>query len=270
MLNISPIKAFSDNYIWMLQNPTHPQVVLVDPGQAEPVFNYLDQHQLEPVAIMITHQHYDHTGGVENLLEAFPNMAVIGPARAPSKDKLSIDLPIPRKITYAVGEGDTVFLPELNTRLDVIAIPGHTLDHLAYIGEGFAFCGDTLFAAGCGRLFSGTPEMMCSSLKRLMKLPADTRLYCAHEYTVDNLGFAKWVEPKNHIILERDEEELEKQEQGEITLPTTVELERQTNPFVRVDEQEVIEAAEKYAGKSLDEDWQVFAALREWKDREYD
>lgn len=270
MLTISPIKAFSDNYIWMLQKANHPQVVLVDPGQAEPVLDHLDQHELEPVAILITHQHYDHTGGVEGLLEAFPNMAVIGPARAPSKEPLTIDLPIPRYITYAVGERDTVFLPELNTRLEVMTIPGHTLDHLAYVGEGFAFCGDTLFAAGCGRLFSGTAEMMCSSIKRLMALPPETRLYCAHEYTVDNLGFAKWVEPDNDDVLERDGREMEKQEQGEVTLPTTVELEQLTNPFARVDEAVVINAAEKYAGKPLDQDWQVFAALREWKDKEYD
>lgn len=270
MLTITPVKAYSDNYIWVLQKENHPQVVVIDPGQSQPVLDYLEQQQLEPLAILVTHQHYDHTGGVAELLQHFPHLHVIGPYLNPSEKPLSIDLPIEKLFTWTVGEGDTVFIRELDLKLDVIAIPGHTLDHLAYIGDGIAFCGDTLFAAGCGRLFSGTAEMMTASLQRLAALPADTRLYCTHEYTVDNLGFAKWVEPENGDILERDEIELGKQQQGIVTLPTTVALESKTNPFIRLQQPAVKQAAETFAGQALQQDWQVFAALREWKDTKYD
>lgn len=270
MLNITPINAFSDNYIWALQIGGQPQIVLVDPGQVEPVVRYLDEHNLKPVAILITHQHYDHTGGVSDLLDLYPNMSVIGPYKAPSEKKLDIDLLIPDLITYTVDEGDTVFLPEIEMKFDVISIPGHTLDHLAYVAEGIVFCGDTVFGAGCGRLFSGTPQMMAASIKKLAALPSDTKIYCSHEYTVDNLGFAKWVEPENKNIIDREVVEIARQDAGEVTLPSSVKLERQSNPFMRLREPEVKQAAEKYAGCELEEDWQVFAALREWKDKEYD
>ncbi len=270
MLTITPVKAYSDNYIWILRKDSQPEVVVIDPGQSQPVLDYLEEQQLQPLAILITHQHYDHTGGVAELLQHYPHLHVIGPYLAPSEKALNIDLPIPKLFTWTVGEGDTVFIRELDLKLDVIAIPGHTLDHLAYIGDGIAFCGDTLFAAGCGRLFSGTAEMMSTSLQRLARLPADMRLYPTHEYTVDNLGFAKWVEPQNEDILQRDEIELEKQQQGIVTLPTTVELECKTNPFIRVQQPAVKQAAEAFAGEALAEDWQVFAALREWKDSKYD
>lgn len=270
MLNITHVNAYADNYIWILQKDNHPQVVVIDPGQSEPVLSYLEAHELELLTILITHQHYDHTGGVAELLEVYPYAQVIGPAIAPSKEALSIDLPIPHLFTWNVGEGDTVVMPEFELKLDVIAIPGHTLDHIAYIGEGIVFCGDTLFAAGCGRIFSGTAQMLAESLKRLTKLPKDTKLYCTHEYTVDNLGFAKWVEPENSDILARDQEEMAKQEQGQITLPTTVAKELDTNPFVRLGVTEVRQAAERYAETELEQDWQVFAALRDWKDSKYD
>ena len=270
MLNITPVRALSDNYVWILQKDQQNQVVAIDPGESEPVLNYLNENNLSLAAILITHQHYDHTGGVAELLDQYPYIPVIGPAIAPSKVKLGIDLEIPELITYTVGEGDTVFLPELGMKLDVISIPGHTLDHLAYIGEDMVFCGDTLFAAGCGRIFSGTAQMMTSSLSRLAALPSNMKMYCTHEYTVDNLGFAKWVEPQSQAILERDEVEMGKQENGQVTLPTTVELELNTNPFMRLREPEVKLAAENFAGKALDEDWEIFAALREWKDTKYD
>lgn len=270
MLNITPVRALSDNYVWILQKDNKNQVVVVDPGEATPVFKYLSEHNLTLAAILITHQHYDHTGGVADLLDQFPYIPVIGPAINPSKVKLDIDLIIPELITYTVGEGDTVFLPELETKFDVLSIPGHTLDHLAYVGEEVVFCGDTMFGAGCGRLFSGTAQMMASSLAKLASLPADTKMYCTHEYTVDNLGFAKWVEPDSQEILERDEIEMEKQENGQVTLPTTVELELNTNPFMRLQQPQVKQAAEDFAGKALGSDWEIFAALREWKDSKYD
>ena len=270
MLNVIPVPAFSDNYIWLVQRNNHPQVVVVDPGQAQPVMDYLARHRLQPVAILITHQHYDHSGGVAQLLEHYPGTRVIGPGIEPSARKLNIDLPIPELITQPAAEGDRIPIAELELEVEVMAIPGHTLDHLAYRLADAVFCGDCLFAAGCGYLFSGTPQMMCDSLQKLAALPASTRLYCAHEYTLDNLGFARWVEPDNPDILQRDQNEMEKQEKGQPTLPSSVELECKTNPFIRVKQPQVRQAAEKYAGKALPQDWQVFAALREWKDKEYD
>ena len=270
MLKITALRAFSDNYIWLLQRESQPQVVVVDPGQSEVVISYLNEHELQLVAVLITHQHYDHTGGVAKLLELYPDIAVIGPDRDCSEVKLDIDLLIPEFITYAVGEGDTVFLPQLGLEFDVISIPGHTLDHLAFVGEGIAFCGDTLFGAGCGHIFSGTAQMFSASFSKLAALPAAMKLYCAHEYTVDNLGFAKWVEPDSESIVVRDKIEMAKQEKGQPTIPTTVSLERATNPFMRLQQPQVKAAAENYAGKVLHNDWQVFAALREWKDSKYD
>ena len=270
MLNITPIHAFSDNYIWMVQRDNLPQVVLVDPGQAAPVIEHIEENKLRPVAILITHQHYDHTGGVAELLEKYPGLRLIGPDRTPSDIPLSIDLPVTALFTQKVSKGDQVKISELDISFEVKAIPGHTLDHLAYIGEGVVFCGDTLFAAGCGRIFSGTAQMFADSLSILMALPEETKMYCAHEYTIDNLGFAKWVEPESHSIMQRDDMEMAKQEKGIPTIPTTVGLELKTNPFVRLQQPLVKKAAEEFAGRELVEDAEVFAALREWKDSKYD
>jgi len=270
MLKIIPIHAFSDNCIWMLQRDDHPQVVLVDPGQTEPVIKALEADNLQLVAILITHQHYDHTGAVVALREKYPDISIIGPNILPSKKKLSIDLPMQDVMTQKVIEGDVLTIPELSVRFDVIATPGHTLDHIAFVGEGVVFCGDTLFAAGCGRIFSGTPQLFAASLAKLMALPEDTEMYCAHEYTVDNLGFAKWVEPESIDVMKRDQVEVAKQKKGLATVPTCVGLELKTNPFVRLQQPQVKLAAEKFAQSALHENWQVFAALRTWKDTKYD
>lgn len=270
MLNITPIHAFSDNYIWMIQRDNLPQVVLVDPGQSKPVIRHLQDNNLQPIVILITHQHYDHTGGVAELLEMYPQLRIIGPDRNPSKIKLSIDLPLPDLITQKVNEGDVVKILELNISFEVKSIPGHTLDHLAYYGEKVVFCGDLLFGAGCGRIFSGNAQMFTESIEKLMALPEDTLMYCAHEYTVDNLGFAKWVEPESEDIMQRDKLEMQKQEKGLSTVPSTVSLELRTNPFVRLQQPKVKQAAEVFAGSALQENWQIFAALREWKDSKYD
>jgi len=264
------INAYSDNYIWLLQRNNLPQVVLIDPGQAAQVIKYLEENSLQLVSILITHQHYDHTGGVAELLEKYPEISIIGPDRDPSKNKLSIDLPIADLFTQKVCDGSVLTIPELDIRFEVKAIPGHTLDHLAYIGEGVVFCGDILFGAGCGRIFSGTAQMFTKSLAMLMTLPEETKLYFAHEYTLDNLGFAKWVEPESVEVIQRDNIEMAKQEKGLPTVPGTVGLELKTNPFVRLHQPQVKQAAEKFAGRELNEDWEVFAALRMWKDSKYD
>jgi len=270
MLNITPIHAYSDNYIWMIQRDNAPQVVLVDPGQAPQVIDFLEKKHCQPVAILITHQHYDHTGGVAALLKQYPQCQLIGPSRDPSDNKLAIDLPVPELFTRKVKTGDAVKIAELDIEFEVLEIPGHTLDHLAFYGEGLVFCGDLLFGAGCGRIFSGTPQLFIDSLATLMALPQDTLIYCAHEYTVDNLGFAKWVEPASKDIIERDEIEMARQEMAQPTVPSSVGLELKTNPFVRWQQPQVKQAAEKFAGKTLNENWQIFAALREWKDSQYD
>jgi len=270
MLNIKYINAYSDNYIWLLQRDNLPQVVLVDPGQAVQVIKYLEENDLKLVAIIVTHQHYDHTGGVAELLERYPGISIIGPDKDPSKIKLNIDLPIANLLTQKVSDGSVLTIPELDISFEVRAIPGHTLDHLAYIGEGVVFCGDTLFGAGCGRIFSGNAQMFAKSLALLMNLPEETKMYFAHEYTLDNLGFAKWVEPESEDIIQRDKAEMAKQEKGLPTVPGTVGLELKTNPFVRLRQPQVKQAAEKFAGHVLNEDWEVFAALRKWKDSKYD
>lgn len=270
MLNIKPIPAFSDNYIWMLQKDNEHKIVLVDPGDETKILKFLASNPFLPVAILITHQHYDHTGGVAALVKLYPGIKVISPDSKVSDPALPIDLPIAEYITHPVVDGDNVEIEELDICFEVIAIPGHTLDHVAYFGEGSVFCGDTIFGCGCGRLFSGTAEQMTQSMQRLSALPAQTKVYSAHEYTVDSIGFAKWVEPDNKELRLRDEEDLAKQEKGLPTLPSTIALELSTNPFLRFKVPRVKLAAERFAGEELPTDSAVFAAIRKWKDTQYD
>lgn len=270
MLNITPVPAFSDNYIWLLSREGSKLVALVDPGDKARILDYLQQMQLVPVAVLITHQHYDHTGGVEALVNKYTGLRIIAPDKLPSRSPLPIDLPITEYVTERVADGDEVEIAELGIRFNVLGIPGHTLDHLAYFGHGMVFCGDTIFGCGCGRLFSGSAAQMAASMTKLSSLPADTRVYCAHEYTLDNIGFARWVEPDNADLLQRDADDMAKQEKGIPTMPSTLALELKTNPFMRYRVPIVKQAAEKFAGKKLNTDAEVFAAIRRWKDTEYD
>jgi len=270
VLNIYPVNSLSDNYLWVMQRDSHPEVVIVDPGDKRKNLEFLETNNLTPVAILITHQHYDHTGAIEALVNRYPDVKIYCHDTPPSVPPLRIDLPVADRITHPVKDGDHIVIEELGLEFDVTAIPGHTLDHVAYIGEGGVFVGDTIFGCGCGRLFSGTAEQMSASLFKLSQLPAETKMYCAHEYTVDSIGFAKWVEPDNADLKRRDESDTAKQEEGIPTLPSTIGLECATNPFLRFREASVIAAAEKWAGRKLTTDAEVFAALRTWKDREYD
>jgi hydroxyacylglutathione hydrolase len=259
MLEVVPVKAFDDNYIWMLSRPGSDQAVAVDPGDETPVLEWLQSQGKRLAAILITHHHYDHTGGVPDLLETYPGIPVYGPAGK------SI-----RGVTHPVAEGDEIRLNWAGESLQVLEVPGHTAEHLAYLGLGTLFCGDTLFAAGCGRVFDGTFEQLAASLQRIAALPADTRVYSAHEYTLDNLGFAAWVEPESEAIQQRIACEHAKREAGQPTLPSSLSLELETNPFLRTGVGEVVAAAERAAARSLPSSEAVFTALRQWKDTEYD
>jgi len=255
MVTIIPIPAFADNYIWTLRQGT--SAVVVDPGEAGPVLAYLDREGLTLTAILATHHHNDHVGGIPALLARF-NAPVFGPANET----------IPSR-TRALREGDTVDVPGLPVTLRVLDIPGHTAGHIAYFGDvsgaPSVFCGDTLFAAGCGRIFEGTPQQMWTSLSALAALPAATRVYCGHEYTLANLRFAQAVEPNNAALWDRQAREEAKRKDGLPTLPSTMEQEHATNPFLRAPIAAVRAAAEQRAGRPLASDVEAFAVLREWK-----
>jgi hydroxyacylglutathione hydrolase len=240
MLEIVPVGAFKDNYVWTLRSGA--QAVVVDPGDARPVLAYLAAERLELSAILATHHHADHVGGIAELVRgrAIP---VYGPRGEP----------IPT-LTHPVGEGDTVTLPALGVAFSVLDIPGHTRAHIAYYGAGALFCGDTLFACGCGRLFEGTAEQMYASLEKLRALPDDTRVYCGHEYTLANESLKK-----------RELESRRLRDAGRPTLPSTLGEEKATNPFLRCREPAVVASANKYLGARVSDPVRVFAAIRDWK-----
>lgn len=271
MVNIRPIPGFSDNYIWMLQPENSNQAVVVDPGDGSRLIPLLESESIDLVAVLITHQHIDHVGAVSKLCDLYPEMMVFGPRQSVvSNTRFGPEYPIPDLITQPLVEGDQVDIDALGISFQVLTVPGHTLDHIAYFGQGMLFCGDTLFGCGCGRIMGGNKELFEASLNKIASLPADTQLYCAHEYTLDNIGFARWVEPDNPDLLQRDDEDMAKQEKGIPTVPASLELELKTNPFLRYKVTAVRQAAEKYIGEKLETDADVFAAIRAWKDREYD
>ncbi len=255
MINVVPIPAFNDNYIWMISDNS--QAWVVDPGDAQPVLAALETHNLELAGILVTHHHFDHIGGVAKLVKTF-QVPVIG-----NPDKIA-------QITDNVKEGDNVEL--LNTSLKVISVPGHTLDHIAYFGElpgtgPSIFCGDTLFSAGCGRLFEGTAAQMLTSLEKLAELPAETKVFCAHEYTLANLAFAKASMPGNQAVEERISACEKLRSQGLPTLPVTLAEEKTYNPFLMARHPDKVRSV--IAGTQVKEDdpVSIFAALRSWKDR---
>jgi len=256
---IEPIPAFDDNYIWLLRLPDQDVCAVVDPGDAEPVLERLRRDGLRLDAVLITHHHGDHIGGLQSLRQAWPDAEVFGP-----EDRRIAGL------TRVVGDGDRLQLQGLGLELEVLAVPGHTSTHIAYVGGGNLFCGDTLFAAGCGRVFDGTFVDLAASLRRLAALPAATRCYCAHEYTLANLGFARWVEPDSAPLAAATEAAEQRRSAGQPTVPTTLADELRVNPFLRTAEPPVIEAAERFAGARLGGPTEVFTALRRWKDEHYD
>lgn len=254
MLEIHTIPAFSDNYFWLVHAEGARGAWIVDPGDPEPVERALAARGLELAGIVVTHHHSDHTGGVSQLAERH-GAEVLGP--------VSERVP---QVTRALRDGDAVEIA--GARFEVIEVPGHTLDHIAYhsAAEGVLFCGDTLFAGGCGRVFEGTAAQMQNSLARLAALPGDTRIYCAHEYTLANLAFARLVEPDNVSLAEREREAKALRAADTPTVPSTIALERATNPFLRWSEESVLTAAQTRCGGPVSEPAEVFAEIRRWKD----
>ncbi|AXT39945.1 hydroxyacylglutathione hydrolase [Alteromonas sp. BL110] len=252
-VTIHPIPAFTDNYIWCIHNGN--SAIVVDPGDAEPVLAFLKANNLMLSAVLITHHHRDHTGGIAKLVSTVPDLPVIGPRGNHI-----------RGITKSVAQGDTVSLPVFKMALQVMEVPGHTLDHIAFFGHGILFCGDTLFSAGCGRLFEGSPEQMHHSLNKLKRLPDTTKVYGAHEYTQANVEFALAVEPDNTALNDYADWVNAKREQNQPTLPSNLKEQKSINPFLRAHELSVKTAAEAYCESNLADDVAVFAAVRRWKD----
>jgi hydroxyacylglutathione hydrolase len=250
-----PLPAFADNYIWMVHDGH--RAVVVDPGDAQPVMQTLQQSGLQLDAILITHHHEDHVGGVDELRNA-TGARVYGPAGE--------DMPEPLQ---RLGAGDRVHA--LGLDFLVLDVPGHTAGHIAFYcasmdGTPLLFCGDTLFSGGCGRLFEGTPAQMLASLDQLAALPGNTRVCCTHEYTLSNLRFARAVEPANQALLEYTRA-CEAQRARQLpTLPSSIALERDINPFLRSRLPAVAQAVRAVEPSARD-DTAVFAALREWKNK---
>lgn len=255
MVEVLHVDAFEDNYIWLIRGlDDTSKVAIVDPGDEIPVYATLKKHALTPLAILCTHHHGDHTGGIGDILKHY-SIPVYGPAQEH----------IPGT-THRLKQGDPVDLHDLGLHFEVLDVPGHTLGHIAYYGHGMLFCGDTLFSAGCGRLFEGTAEQMSASLNRLSTLPNDTQVYCAHEYTTDNLRFALKLEPDNPDLPAYIKKVEKLRQAGLPTLPTSIGAEKTFNPFLRSAEPAVKQAAETHCGQPLHNPEEVFAEIRKWKD----
>lgn len=251
ILKVIPIKALKDNYIWCIVDATSHDCIIVDPGDANPVLEAIKQHALKPCAIFITHHHYDHTGGISPILSHYP-VPVFGSF-----------LENIAQLTHPLyGENEITLL---STLFKIIDIPGHTLGHIAYYGNKMLFCGDTLFIAGCGRVFEGTMAQMYASLQKIASLPDETLIYCAHEYTQANLYFAKAVEPDHSFIEQKLQQVLKLRAQNLPTVPSTLAVEKMINPFLRCHEPAVIKAASRHCKQPLANPVDVFTVLREWK-----
>lgn len=255
MIEIKPVPAFRDNYIWLILDTRRHTVAIVDPGDATPVLDAIKKLQVTPAAILVTHHHHDHIGGINELLQYY-QIPVYGPARES----------IPG-MTHPLRDGDIVSLADLDMKFEIIDVPGHTSGHIAYYGDDVLFIGDTLFMAGCGRLFEGTAAQLYHSLNKVAKLPNITQIYCMHEYTLANLRFAQAIEPHNSDIAARIERCNKLREYNLPTVPGSLACEKTTNPFLRINVAEVISAAEKFAGHKLDHAVDVFATIRKWKDQ---
>jgi len=253
-LTVTPLPAFNDNYIWCIENAEVDGFVVVDPGDSQVVIEQALKLQKKLSAILVTHHHADHTGGIKALLEHFGDLPVYGPANSPYAG-----------ITHKLKENDSVRL--FDTHFSIMEIPGHTLDHIAYYNDqqGLLFCGDTLFLAGCGRVFEGSPLQMHQSLNKIMALPAMTMAYPTHEYSVANLKFAMAVDGNNEALKLAQTMCHEIRGENEVTLPTRLAQEAAINPFLRTHDKAVIASAEKFQQQTLKTPVEVFTVLRQWK-----
>lgn len=251
MIGIFPVRAFRDNYIWIIHDQH--SALVIDPGDTAPVLTWLRQRKLQPIAVLCTHHHQDHTGGITLLAQEFGI-----PVHGPANEKIP-------GLTHPQTEGNLIKFPELSLELSVLEVPGHTAGHIAYHGRNRLFCGDTLFACGCGRIFEGSAQQMFDSLQKLAALPDETKIYCTHEYTLANIRFARAIDPDNPELIALESQAEKKRERDEPTLPSNLALEKATNPFLRCDQPAIIQSASQYAGRPLADPVSVFAAIRDWK-----
>lgn len=250
-IEVIPVRAFNDNYVWTLVNGGNAAVV--DPGDAAPVLAYLREHKLTLTAILNTHHHADHVGGNAELLNHFKV-----PVYGPDDERIAT-------LTRRMHEGERFVLDGIGIELRVLEIPAHTRSHISFHNDDMLFCGDTLFACGCGRIFEGTPAQMHAALTKLMALPENTRVYCGHEYTLSNIRFARAAEPGNAAVADWEREAAAQRDRGEVTLPSTIGREKAANPFVRCDQPGVIASASQRAGRPLADAVSVLAEIRDWK-----
>nr|WP_282551918.1 hydroxyacylglutathione hydrolase [Providencia rustigianii] len=244
------ISALSDNYIWLLAD--NQQCIIVDPAESEPVIATLKTNQLNPAAILLTHHHNDHTQGVKDIIAAYPNIPVFGPQETLAKGA-----------TLLIEDGDSVVIGNFNFK--VLGLPGHTLGHVGFYQAPYLFCGDTLFSAGCGRIFEGTPEQMFQSIQKIAALPDDTLVCCAHEYTLSNLKFAQHIWPENEAIKNYSEKVTALRENQQATVPSTLKTERNINIFLQCNN---VELQQKLNIKMVNPSLRaIFTLLRQLKDQ---
>lgn len=256
MLTVTPLPAFNDNYIWAFQIAETHGVYVVDPGDADVVIDFLNKTKLPLLGVLITHHHHDHTGGIATLLSHYGSKTPIyGPT---TENIVGVNMP--------VSATKNLMLKNTKLTAEVIEVPGHTLGHIAYLIEDALFCGDTLFSAGCGRLFEGTPEQMLTSLTQLSHIVDSTKVYCTHEYTLANLAFAKAVDPNNKELQQYIEKALQLRAENIPTLPSSIALEKAINPFLRSHTEAIHSSLAEKFQQPINDNVNSFTLLRQWKD----